>query len=69
MGTDDRARYDAVVLGEFGTELFAKAGMPEDRAEIVSKYLLEADMMGHDTHGFNQAPRYLRHTMSGEMPP
>jgi len=69
MGTEDRARYDAVVLEEFGTMLFAKAGMPQDRAEIVSKYLLEADLMGHDTHGFAQAPRYLRHTQSGEMPP
>ncbi|WP_425406201.1 Ldh family oxidoreductase [Hwanghaeella sp.] len=69
MGTEDGARYDAGAMEEFGVALFSEAGMPQDRAEIVSKYLLEADLMGHDTHGFNQAPRYLRHTMSGEMPP
>ncbi len=68
MSNDDRPRFDAVDLEQFGTALFSKAGMPEDRAAIVSRYLLEADLMGHDTHGFNQAPRYLRQLIDGDMP-
>lgn len=62
------ARYAAADLEAYGKALFAAAGMPDDRAEIVARYLVEADLMGHDTHGLAQAPGYLKDLQAGNMP-
>lgn len=62
------ARYDADALIRFATSLFAAAGMPAARAEVVARYLVEADLMGHDTHGLNLAPGYLKALAEGAMP-
>lgn len=61
-------RYDADQLKRFAAGLFRKAGMPPDRADVVSGLLVEADLMGHDTHGLNLVPQYLKALRSGEMP-
>lgn len=61
------ARYDADALIAFGAALFAAAGMPRDRSEVVGKYLVEGDLMGHDTHGLAQAPGYLNDLRAGNM--
>ncbi len=60
-------RYPADALAAFGTDLFAAAGMPRPRAEIVGHLLVEADLMGHDTHGLNLAPGYLAALGDGRM--
>jgi len=64
----DRPRYAASSLKSLTTDLFARAGMAHDRAEIVATYLLEADLMGHDTHGLNLAANYLGQLEAGKMP-
>ena len=64
----DRPRYQASSLKAFATDLFARAGMAQDRSDIVATYLLEADLMGHDTHGLNLAANYLRQLEAGKMP-
>ncbi|MEQ9642598.1 MAG: Ldh family oxidoreductase [Alphaproteobacteria bacterium] len=61
-------RYAANDLRQFGAGLFAGAGMPADRAAVVGILLVEADLMGHDTHGLNLAPGYLGALESGGMP-
>lgn len=61
-------RYHAEDLRQFGAGLFAGAGMPADRAAVVGDLLVEADMMGHDTHGLNLAPGYLGALEAGGMP-
>ncbi len=61
-------RYVPAALEDFGANLFAAAGMPPDRARIVARYLVEADLMGHDTHGLGQAPGYLNDLIAGRMP-
>lgn len=61
-------RYDSQALTDFASALFAAAGMPDDRAAIVGRYLVEADLMGHDTHGLAQAPGYLKDLIAGNMP-
>lgn len=63
------ARYDAEALITFGAALFAGAGMPADRAEVAARLLVEADLMGHDTHGLNLAPGYLDALATGGMRP
>jgi LDH2 family malate/lactate/ureidoglycolate dehydrogenase len=61
-------RYRADELTRFGTALFERAGMPPDRAQVVSELLVEADLMGHDTHGLNLASGYLGALDNGGMP-
>jgi LDH2 family malate/lactate/ureidoglycolate dehydrogenase len=60
-------RYAADDLRAFGSALFAGAGMPEDRAAVEARFLVEADLMGHDTHGLAHAPPYLAHLADGRM--
>lgn len=62
------ARQDVRSLNRFAARLFEKAGMPADRAARVAALLIDADMMGHDTHGLNLAPQYLAALAAGEMP-
>lgn len=62
------ARHDVRRLTRFVASLFEKSGMPEDRSRTVATLLIDADMMGHDTHGLNLAPQYLAALAAGEMP-
>ena len=48
-------RYKPEDLLLFAADLFAAAGMPRERCWVVAEMLLEADLMGHDTHGLNLA--------------
>ncbi|NQV58819.1 MAG: Ldh family oxidoreductase [Alphaproteobacteria bacterium] len=59
--------YALAELVRYATDLFAAAGMPNDRAAIVAALLVEADAMGHDTHGLNLGAKYLDHLQSGIM--
>ncbi|MEZ5668143.1 MAG: Ldh family oxidoreductase [Alphaproteobacteria bacterium] len=60
-------RFQPGVLSEFAAALFAAAGMDADKADIVARYLVEADLMGHTTHGLALAPGYLDQIASGRM--
>ncbi len=60
-------RYRAADLIRFATDLFTAAGMEPDKAGIVADILVEADLMGHDTHGLQLAPTYLRDLEDGTM--
>jgi len=60
--------YSAEDLESFATTLFVAAGMPEDRSRIVARYLVEGDLMCHDTHGLAQAAGYLKDLKQGNMP-
>jgi LDH2 family malate/lactate/ureidoglycolate dehydrogenase len=61
-------RFLAEDLIDFGAKLFHAAGMPEDRARIVGKLLVEGDLIGQTTHGLAQAPGYLAQLAAGLMP-
>jgi LDH2 family malate/lactate/ureidoglycolate dehydrogenase len=61
-------RFDATTLITFTAALFTAAGMPQDRSQVVGKYLVEGDLMGHDTHGMAQAQGYLNNLLEGKMP-
>ena len=60
-------RYEPRALIEFAGALFGAAGMPADRADVVARLLVEADLMGHDTHGLNLAAGYLAALADGRM--
>lgn len=62
-----RARFDALALIEFAKSLLTGAAMPRDRAADVADILVEADLLGHDTHGLQLLASYLRHIEAGQM--
>jgi len=60
-------RYRAEDLIDYSSALFTAVGMPVDRSTEVSTLLVEADLMGHDTHGLNLAAHYLNQLDQGQM--
>jgi LDH2 family malate/lactate/ureidoglycolate dehydrogenase len=49
------------------TGLLAASGLSNDKARAVAQILVEADLMGHDTHGLNLLALYLGELESGSM--
>jgi LDH2 family malate/lactate/ureidoglycolate dehydrogenase len=60
-------RYDVGELTWFTTALFAGAGLSQDRALCMAQLLIEADLLGHTTHGLALAPGYLKEIAGGSM--
>jgi uncharacterized oxidoreductase len=57
------------VLQEFGTAIFQAAGVPADQARILTDHLVEANLVGHDSHGIIHIPGYVRQLQKGTMRP
>lgn len=53
-------KFDAASLQRFGQSLLTASGLAADRARDVAEVLLEADLLGHTTHGFALLPAYLK---------
>jgi len=62
-----RTRYASLALTGFAQSLLIAAGMPGDRARDVADILVEADLLGHDTHGLQLLSTYLQHIEAGQM--
>ncbi|MBB2974163.1 L-lactate dehydrogenase [Mesorhizobium sp. RMAD-H1] len=60
-------RLAVAELTDFARALFTTAGLAQDKAEAVATYLVEADAMGHTTHGLALAPWYLQSIAEGIM--
>src|SRR5512142_602872 len=61
------ARFAYAPLREFARTLFEKAGYEGEKAEATAEVLIEADLMGHDTHGLALAPWYLEGAAKGDV--
>ena len=61
------ARYEPTALVAFAHALLERAGMPGDRAADVAEILVEADLLGHDTHGLQLLATYLQHIEAGHL--
>ncbi|MGI9450216.1 MAG: Ldh family oxidoreductase [Geminicoccaceae bacterium] len=59
--------YNAADLISFATALFKAAGLSGDRAKTVGALLVEADLLGHTTHGLQLAGAYLDAAAKGTM--
>ena len=66
---NDVPRYCAPDLVDFATRLFEAAGCDGDKASIIAGLLVEADLMGHSTHGLHLAAPYLEELTQGTMLP
>src|SRR5262245_11081812 len=60
-------RYRPADLIQYATALFAAAGCDGDKPARIAAGLVEADLLGHSTHGLALAPAYLRDLESGSM--
>ena len=60
-------RYRAADLVAFARGLFAAAGCDGDKPQVIAEYLVEADLMGHTTHGLQLASGYLGEIEAGAM--
>jgi uncharacterized oxidoreductase len=49
--------------------IFENAGAPPEHARIVARHLVEANTLGHDSHGILRVPQYLRAVENGEVQP
>jgi LDH2 family malate/lactate/ureidoglycolate dehydrogenase len=63
----DGPRYRAADLVAYATSLFTAAGCDGDKPAVIATGLVEADLLGHTTHGLHLAPGYLRALETGAM--
>ncbi|WP_136684907.1 Ldh family oxidoreductase [Falsirhodobacter xinxiangensis] len=54
-------------LRDLALDLFNRAGLAPEKAASVARFLVEADLMGHTTHGLALAPWYLQSIRDGVM--
>jgi LDH2 family malate/lactate/ureidoglycolate dehydrogenase len=59
--------YEYGALRRFTSDLFRGAGLDGDKAANVAEILLEADLMGHSTHGLALVPWYFDAIAAGTM--
>ncbi|MEO6749629.1 MAG: Ldh family oxidoreductase, partial [Casimicrobiaceae bacterium] len=62
-------RHDAQSLCAFATSLLQRAGVRDDIARDVAEVLVDADLMGHTTHGLALLAAYLDQLAKGAMRP
>jgi hydroxycarboxylate dehydrogenase B len=56
-------------LLEFGRAIFEAAGVPSDQARTAVGHLVEANLVGHDSHGIMRLPGYTRALLKGDIVP
>jgi uncharacterized oxidoreductase len=56
-------------LLDFGRAIFQGAGVPEDQARVAIGHLVEANLVGHDSHGIMRLPHYTRALLKGDIVP
>jgi LDH2 family malate/lactate/ureidoglycolate dehydrogenase len=61
------SRLSPQSLRTFGTEVLASLGVPEDDGALVADSLVQADLWGHQSHGFLRLPWYAARLRSGAM--
>lgn len=54
-------------LRRFSVSALEAVGLAADRAAVVAETLIEADLMGHSTHGLGLLPAYVAELESGKM--
>lgn len=67
MHREPKTRIARSSLEDFIVNVFASAGLRQELAVDVAEVLIEADMMGHATHGLALVPMYLKSLASGGM--
>ncbi len=61
--------FTAEYLINVGARIFAAAGSPSEEARTVASLLVEANVVGHDSHGVIRIPQYMDSIERGEIAP
>ena len=56
-------------IRQIASGLLSAAGAGEDLANTVASHLADANLVGHDSHGFIRIPQYLRDIAEGSVAP
>ena len=59
--------FAASRLRDLGVELFTACGAPADEANLVAEHLVEASLMGMDSHGVVRFIMYVEHCLDGRI--
>src|SRR4029453_2963355 len=62
-----QARIAPETLREFGARVLASLGVPATDGALVADSLVQADLWGHQSHGFLRLPWYAARLRSGVM--
>ncbi|WP_431201385.1 Ldh family oxidoreductase [Bradyrhizobium betae] len=65
--TANVASYGAHELRQLCETLFRRAGLDDDKSAVVASRLVDADLLGHDTHGLQLCGAYLKALFDGRM--
>lgn len=57
----------AEALGAFVADIFASAGCSKAEGERIGRYLVSANLSGHDSHGVVRVPRYAQQKKNGTV--
>jgi LDH2 family malate/lactate/ureidoglycolate dehydrogenase len=66
---DNLIRVDPGRLLDFGTAVYAAAGMPENDARLAADTLVQADLWGHQSHGVMRLSWYFARLKAGVCEP
>lgn len=56
-------------LRALATDLLVGAEVPREEAEIVARHCIDANLVGHDSHGIIQIPTYIDRVRRGHIVP
>ena len=56
-------------LESFVADIFATAGCSKEEGGRIGRYLVSANLSGHDSHGVIRVPRYVDWVRSGDIVP
>ena len=62
-------RFQARPLQDLGQRIFEAVGAPTETARLVASALVEANLMGHDSHGVIRIPDYVKRSKNGQVRP
>jgi uncharacterized oxidoreductase len=62
-------KIEAAVLQDFVRNIFGGAGCSEEESGRIAKYLVSANLVGHDSHGVVRVPRYVRSKLDRTVNP
>jgi LDH2 family malate/lactate/ureidoglycolate dehydrogenase len=64
---DHTKRYSVQELKAFSEKILTRVGLDPVKAQAVAETLIEADLMGHTTHGLQLLPVYVQELEAGNM--
>src|SRR5215475_14480882 len=62
-------RYKPRALRRFAAEIFQAAGSDADEADAIADHLVEANLVGHDSHGVVRVKKYVDWARQGLVLP